>query len=106
MALTLTNDNFKKEILDYQGVALVDFWAPWCGPCRMVAPVIEELAKEYEGRAKIGKVNTDENLVLSSTYNIMSIPTMIIFKDGQIVDQIVGAYPKQAIASRLEKWLQ
>lgn len=106
MALTLTNDNFKKEILDYQGVALVDFWAPWCGPCRMVAPVIEELAKEYEGRAKIGKVNTDENLVLSSKYNIMSIPTMIIFKDGQIVDQIVGAYPKQAIASRLEKWLQ
>jgi len=106
MALTLTNDNFQNEVLDYQGVVLVDFWAPWCGPCRMVGPIIEELATEYEGRAKIGKVNTDENMALSSNYNIMSIPTMIIFKDGKAVDQIMGAQPKQAIVSQIDKWLQ
>jgi thioredoxin 1 len=105
MALTLTNENFKEEILDASGVALVDFWAPWCGPCRMVAPIIDELATEYEGRVKIGKVNTDENMEISANYNIMSIPTMIVFKDGKAVDQIVGAYPKKEIASRLDKWL-
>lgn len=105
MALTLTKDNFKSEILDAPGVALVDFWAPWCGPCRMVAPIIDELATEYEGRVKIGKVNTDENMEISANYNIMSIPTMIVFKDGKAVDQMVGAYPKKEIVSRLEQWL-
>lgn len=106
MALVLTNDNFKTEILDYTGVALVDFWAPWCGPCKMVAPIIEKLAEEYEGKAKIAKVNTDENEDLSIRFDIMSIPTLIVFKNGQAVDKMVGANSKQAIADRLEKWLK
>ena len=105
MALTLTQGNFKTEILDYQGVAMVDFWAPWCGPCRMVAPIIEELAKEYKNKVKIGKVNTDENLALSSQYQIMTIPTMLIFKDGKVVDTINGALPKPRIAKVLDKWV-
>lgn len=105
MAMTLTTQNFQQEVLDYQGVALVDFWAPWCGPCRMVAPTIEELSEEYTGKAKIGKVNTDENMQLSSQFNVMSIPTMIIFKNGQMVDQITGAYPKNVLKARLDKWL-
>ena len=105
MALTLDQGNFKTEILDYQGVAMVDFWAPWCGPCRMVAPIIEQLATDYEGKAKIGKVNTDENLALASEYQIMTIPTMLIFKDGKVVDTINGALPKQRIAATLDKWV-
>ena len=105
MALTLTQENFKTEILDYKGVAMVDFWAPWCGPCRMVAPIIDELAQEYAGKVKIGKVNTDENMDLSTQYQIMTIPTMLVFKDGQVVDTINGALPKQRIASVLNKWI-
>lgn len=105
MALTLTQDNFKNEVLDYKGVAMVDFWAPWCGPCRMVAPIIEQLAEEYEGKIKIGKVNTDENLALSSQYQIMTIPTMLVFKDGKVVDSINGALPKQRIAAVLDQWV-
>jgi len=105
MAMTLTAENFQREVLEYQGVALVDFWAPWCGPCRMVAPTIDELAEEYAGKAKIGKVNTDENQELAAKYSVMSIPTMIIFKNGQVVDQITGAYSKNILKSRLDQWL-
>ncbi|HHW11696.1 MAG TPA: thioredoxin [Firmicutes bacterium] len=105
MALTLNQDNFKTEVLDYKGVAMVDFWAPWCGPCRMVAPIIDQLAEEYAGKVKIGKVNTDENMALSTQYQIMTIPTMLIFKDGKVVDTINGALPKQRIAAVLDKWI-
>ena len=105
MALTLNQNNFKAEVLDYQGVAMVDFWAPWCGPCRMVAPIIDQLAEEYAGKVKIGKVNTDENLALSTEYQIMTIPTMLVFKDGKVVDTINGALPKQRIAAVLDKWI-
>ena len=105
MALTLTQENFKTEILDHKGVAMVDFWAPWCGPCRMMAPILEEVAVEYQGRLKVGKVNTDENLVLSGEFQIMSIPTLILFKDGQAVERIIGVQPKEKLRAYLEKWL-
>ncbi|HIC10787.1 MAG TPA: thioredoxin [Campylobacterales bacterium] len=101
--LTLTSDNFDSTIEN--GVTLVDFWAPWCGPCRMVAPVIDELAEEYDGKATIGKVNTDEQQMVAVKYGIRSIPTLIIFKDGQPVDQIIGAVPKQVLTSKLESVL-
>lgn len=103
--LELTDQTFKSEVLDYEGVVLVDFWAPWCGPCRMVAPIVEELAKEYQGKAKVAKLNVDQNPNIAGKYGIMSIPTLMIFKNGQPADQIVGAQPKQAIASKLDQYV-
>lgn len=103
MALINANDaTFQKEVLESEVPVLVDFWAPWCAPCRMVAPVLEEIAREYEGRAKIVKLNTDENQATAMQYHIMSIPTMMIFKNGQVVDQIVGAVPKHMITGKLD----
>jgi len=98
--LTLTDATFEGAIAE--GVTLVDFWAPWCGPCRMIAPIIEELAEEFDGKAGIAKVNTDEEQMTAVKYGIRSIPTLIIFKDGKPVDQIIGAVPKQVFASKLE----
>jgi thioredoxin 1 len=88
-----------------EGVALVDFWAPWCGPCRMIAPVIEELAEEFEGKAKVCKVNTDEEQDIAIQYGIRSIPTILFFKDGELVDQMVGASSKQVLADKLNSLL-
>ncbi len=101
--LELNASNFNDTIKE--GVALVDFWAPWCGPCRMIAPVIEELANDYEGKAKICKVNTDEEQDIAIQYGIRSIPTILFFKDGQLVDQMVGAAGKQVIAEKLDALL-
>ena len=97
--LELTNDNFEETVKT--GVSLVDFWAPWCGPCRMIAPIIEELAEDFEGKASICKVNTDEQQDLATKYGVRSIPTILFMKDGEIVDQVVGASSKQALADKL-----
>jgi len=95
--LNLTETNFAKEVLESNVPVLVDFWAPWCGPCKMLTPVIEELAKEYEGKAKICKLNTDENMALASQFQITSIPCMMLFKGGKAVGKIVGFRPKNDI---------
>ncbi|NLM55545.1 MAG: thioredoxin [Firmicutes bacterium] len=105
MVATLTDRNFQEEVLDHKGLAFVDFWAPWCGPCRMVGPIVEQLAAEYEGQVKFGKVNVDENQRSAMNYGVMSIPTMVIFKNGQEVDRLIGAMPKQMIAARIDQWL-
>jgi len=101
----VTDSSFKQEVLDSDVPVLVDFWAPWCGPCRMVAPVVEEIAGQYEGQIKVVKVNTDENPQVASQYGIRSIPTLMIFKDGAKVDMVVGAVPKSTLAQTLEKYL-
>jgi thioredoxin 1 len=105
MAMHFSKDNFEAEVLKGTGVALVDFWAPWCAPCRMMSPVIDELSVQYDGRVKIGKVNVDEEGELAQRYNIMSIPTLIVFKGGQPVDMIVGLQTKAGLAEKLEKHL-
>lgn len=101
----LSNENFEAEVAQYQGTVLVDFWAPWCGPCRMVGPVVEELAKEYKGKAKVGKLNTDDAPDIASRFGIRSIPTLLFFKNGAVVQQLVGAYPKGKISEKLESAL-
>lgn len=105
MILDLTETTFKNEVLNSEGVVLVDFWAPWCGPCRMVGPILEEIAREKEGKVKIAKVNIDENPEIATNYSVMSIPTMIVFNKGQVVDKLIGALPKAAIEKKLEHWL-
>ena len=102
----LTGANWEKEVIQSKGVVMIDFWAAWCGPCRMIAPSIEELAKEYSGRIKVGKLNTDENSDVASRYKIMGIPTVIFFKDGQKVDQLVGAVPKSSLKSKIDALLK
>ncbi|NMA85543.1 MAG: thioredoxin [Epulopiscium sp.] len=102
MALVFTDSNFEKEVLQSDMPVLVDFYADWCGPCKMLAPVIDELAKDYEGKAKIGKLNVDQNGNTASHYGVMSIPTLLVIKDGKVVDQIVGALPKQQLVQRLD----
>jgi thioredoxin 1 len=100
--IELTNENFDSEVVSHQGTVLVDFWAPWCGPCRMVGPVVEQIATEYAGRAKVGKLNTDEASDIASRYGIRSIPTLLFFKNGEMVQQLVGAYPKGKITEKLD----
>ncbi|MEO1146819.1 MAG: thioredoxin [Cyanobacteria bacterium J06638_22] len=104
-ASAVTDATFKDEVLESDVPVLVDFWAPWCGPCRMVAPVVEEIADQYMGQIKVVKVNTDENPSVANQYGIRSIPTLMIFKSGQRVDMVVGAVPKTTLASTLEKHL-
>ncbi len=99
-----TDSNFAREVLKSTVPVLVDFWAPWCGPCRVVAPVVEQLADEYEGRIKFVKLNTDENMDTSEMYGIRSIPTLAIFRNGEVVDGVVGAVPKQMLKAKLDQY--
>jgi thioredoxin 1 len=101
----VTDQTFESEVINADVPTLVDFWAPWCGPCRMVAPIVEELAGEYEGRVKFVKLNTDENPAVSGRYGIRSIPTLLVFKGGEVKGQIVGFRPKSELKNRLDSVL-
>jgi len=100
-----TDNSFENEVLKYEGVALVDFWAPWCGPCQALGPVIEEISNEYEGKAKVGKVNVDEEREVAEKYMVMSIPTVLVIKNGEVVNTLVGLRPKEDYADALDKAL-
>jgi len=103
--VTVSEQNFEQEVAKSSVPVLVDFWAPWCGPCRMVAPVVEELAGEYDGRLKVGKVNVDENPGLAGQHGVMAIPTLILFKEGKPVDRIVGYVPKAELRKKVDPHL-
>ncbi len=99
--VTITDNNFNDEVVKSTVPVIIDFWAAWCGPCKMIAPIVEELASEYEGKLKVGKLDVDENQETSIKFGVRSIPTLLIFKDGQLKDTIIGAVPKNHIVQRL-----
>ena len=105
MAKAFTDSNFQTEVIKSEQLTVIDFWAEWCGPCRAIGPVIEELSKEYSGKVNIGKVNVDENPQISMNYNITSIPAILFIKNGQVVDKMVGAQPKSNFVKRIEAHL-
>ncbi|MCX8081129.1 MAG: thioredoxin [Bacteroidia bacterium] len=105
MAKEITDSNFEELVLKSDKPVLVDFWAEWCGPCRMIAPVVEELSKDFEGKAVVGKVNVDENSEISAKYGIRNIPTLLFFKNGEVVDKHVGVAPKSILESKLKNLL-
>ena len=104
--LQLSEKNFEQEVVKSNIPVLVDFWAEWCGPCRMIGPIVDELAKEYTGKIKVGKVNVDEAQSLAVRFNVMSIPTLIFFKNGEAVDQIIGAMPKEELAEKINEMVR
>jgi len=103
--LQLTDASFDTEVVKADRPVLVDFWAPWCGPCRMLSPLVDELAKEYDGKVKVGKVNTDDNAQVATQFRISAIPTLLFFKGGKVIDQLVGVHPKTEIKKRLDALL-
>ena len=102
-AIEVTDANFESEVEKHEGLSVVDFWAPWCGPCRMIAPVLDQLAAEYGEKAKVTKLNVDMNIKTASRFNVRSIPAILFFKDGKLVDQVIGAVPKPALAKKFEE---
>ncbi|HKI43701.1 MAG TPA: thioredoxin [Balneolales bacterium] len=102
-AVAVSDTSFEEEVLQSDKPVLVDFWAEWCGPCRMIGPIVDELAKEYDGKAKFTKVDVDSNPEISMKFNIRSIPTLLIFKGGKVVDQIIGAVPKSHLTKKLDQ---
>ncbi len=105
MAFEFTDSNFQDTAIDNDGVAVVDFWAPWCGPCKMIGPIIDELSNDYEGKATIGKVNVDDNPTISTKYGIRNIPTILILKNGEVVDKHMGVVTKHALAAKIDAHL-
>ncbi len=105
MPLEISDANFKSEVIESSMPVLVDFWAPWCGPCKMIAPVLDELAKEYEGKIKIVKLNVDDNQGTATEFGIKGIPTLILFKDGKVLEQTIGAQSKELLKKMVEKSL-
>jgi thioredoxin 1 len=103
LVVEVSDATFKSDIEQHQGLAMVDLWAEWCGPCRMVAPIVEALATEYEGKLKVAKLDVDANPETAQRFNVRSIPTMLFFRDGKIVDSVVGALPKAALAQRIDR---
>ncbi|MDF2612436.1 MAG: trxA [Clostridia bacterium] len=105
MAYKFTDSNFEQDAIHSSIPVVIDFYADWCGPCKMMSPVVDELAADYEGKVKIGKLNTDENRGIATKYNIMSIPTILLMKDGQVVDTVVGAIPKTVLQDKIDRML-
>jgi len=101
----ITDANFQSEIADNAGLSMVDFWAEWCGPCRIIAPFVEQIADEYSGRVTVGKLDVDSNPRTSAQFNVRSIPTVLFFKEGKVVDMVVGAVPKQALDRKIQEHL-
>jgi len=105
MSLAVTDSNFEQEVIKSEVPVLVDFWAEWCGPCKMIAPIVDELGQQYEGKLKVAKLDVDSNTKVATQYGIMSIPALLFFKDGEVVEQIVGVRPKKDIEAHITKVL-